>query len=95
MQVIYLNATRRNGISYKKSAAGVPYDICNLSYLIPVEPTAKENMTFAGYGYEVREIELDVNSMAAFANAKPLTQIELILSPKPTRPSVNWVIGFK
>lgn len=95
MQVQFISATHRFGTSFKKSAQGAPYDICNLAYAVPVKEVSTQNMTFYGHGAEIREIGLAKTAISSFEGIKVGDLIELVLSPNPENPRMNVVSGWK
>lgn len=90
MKVTFLNATHRKGISAKTNK---PYDMANVTYLVPVQPQVSEKMTYLGYGNETREIPLKSDCLKQFAEFSSGDQIDLIVEPDPNYPSRTIVVG--
>ena len=91
MKAIFLSATRRFG---KSSKTGNDYDMCMISIAVPVENVTTANMTFQGFGFEAKEIDLNPLVMAQFANVKPFTEVDLVIEPTPKNFSRTWVNGL-
>ena len=91
MKVIYIGATRRTGTSAK---TGNPYDICVLTYGVPVQNKNTEKYDYHGYGSEIREVNLDPSALKEFASLQTCEEVDLQLTPNPTNPRVTICTGF-
>lgn len=91
IQVQFVSASRRSGISKK---SGAKYDMCNLAYALPLEAVDTQNMTFAGHGFEVMEINLSPEKIGDFAGLELGQQIEVALSADPRNANRNICIGL-
>lgn len=90
MKVKFIGATRRTGKSKK---TGNDYDMCQLTYAIPVQPSARPDNVFSGTGHSVQEIDLCPEAIAIFNNIQLGEEVDLVVQPKPSNPRMTWVVG--
>lgn len=91
MRVTFIGATRRTG---KARKTGNDYDICQLFYGLPVQPSTRPDNVFTGTGYTVQDIDLCPDALASFNEVEIGQEIELLFAPKPSNPRISWVAGF-
>lgn len=91
MQVIYISASRRHGISAK---TGNSYDLCKLCYGVPMESKKTESYDFIGHGLNTQEIDLDPTSLSDFVDCVPGTPISVSIAPQPSNLTKTWVNGL-
>ena len=98
MLVKYLGASLRKGTSAK---TGRPYEIGEIAYAIPDESGSKADdagktlWVYTGYGTKPQTIELSPAAIHDFKDVPSLTEVQLLIEPKPTNPRHNWVVGSK
>jgi hypothetical protein len=90
MEVIFIGANRRHGIS----KSGNAYDISKFVYAVPLQPVSREGMEYVGAGGDVRELDLKPDVIDAFRGLKIGQTVKVKLEPKPDSPSRNWVVGL-
>ena len=86
MNVIFIGASRRTGTSKK---TGNPYDMCKLSYSVPIQPKTTPDYQYTGTGHEVKEIDLDPACMPDLSVLKPGQSVILGFTPDPRNPRIN------
>jgi hypothetical protein len=91
MKVHFIGVARRHG---KSSKTGNPYDMCMLSYAVAIKPATTQNMTYAGFGYEVKEVDLDANALSQFALCKLGELVDVEVQPNPNDLTKNIVSGI-
>lgn len=93
MKVHYIGVARRYGTSSK---TGKQYDMCMLSYAVPIKGNVTQSMNYSGFGYEVKEVDLDPNAMNHFALFKLGEIVDVEVQPNPidlTRNIVSGIVG--
>jgi hypothetical protein len=93
MKVHYIGVARRYGTSSK---TGKQYDMCMLSYAVPIKGNVTQSMNYSGFGYEVKEVDLDPNAMNNFALCKLGEIVDVEVQPNPidlTRNIVSGIVG--
>lgn len=93
MKVHFIGVARRYGTSSK---TGKQYDMCMLSYAVVIKPNVTQSMNYSGFGYEVKEVELDPNAMNHFALCKLGEIVDVVVQPNPsdlTRNIVSGIVG--
>ena len=93
MKVHYIGVARRYGTSSK---TGKQYDMCMLSYAVPIKGNVTQSMNYSGFGYEVKEVDLDPNAMNHFALLKLGEIVDVEVQPNPidlTRNIVSGIVG--
>ena len=91
MKVTVLNAQRARGISAKNNSE---YDICTLTYAVPVQSVQKQNRQVTGYGLNAQEIGLDPSVLAHFAKYTFPSVIDLRIEPDPRNMNRNVCVGI-
>mgnify|MGYP002795075811 CR=1 FL=1 len=89
MKVLVLNAQRAAGIS----KTGNQYDICTVTYAVPVQQVSRENRKVVGYGFNAQEVGLDPGSMGQFAAYEYPLELNLIIEPDPQNLNRNMCKG--
>jgi len=90
MKVLVLNAERAKGVSPKNNRE---YDICTVTYCIPVENVSRENRQVVGYGLRAQELGLDPSAMSQFSKYEYPIELDLIIEPDPRNMNRNLVKG--
>jgi hypothetical protein len=90
MEVIFIGANRRHGIS----KSGNPYDISKFVYAVPLKEVSREGMEYIGCGGDVREMDIKPEAISAFSSCKIGQTVKVRLEPKPENPNRNWVVGL-
>ena len=93
MKVRFIGVARRYGTSSK---TGKQYDMCMLSYAVPIKGNVTQSMNYSGFGYEVKEVDLDPNAMNHFALCKLGEIVDVEVQPNPsdlTRNIVSGIVG--
>ena len=97
MKIVYLGANRRVGVSEK---TGNPYDIAELVYTVPDEPSQKVSddgrtiWNYIGFGHKVRTLPLQSEAIGLFESVVPGKVVEVNLEPNPMNPTRNHVTGL-
>lgn len=92
MIITFIGVSRRSGTSKK---TGNPYDMCQLSFAVPIQPVNSANMQLQGYGFEAKEIDVQPEAMEQFYDIPSFHQVDVIIEPKPTNFNQTWVVGIK
>jgi len=92
MKVLVLNVERARGVSSKN---GREYDICTLTYCVPVENISKENRQVVGYGLRAQELGLDPAVLPQFSKHTFPAELDLIIEPDPRNMNRNLVKGVR
>lgn len=93
MQATVIGVTRMTGIGKE---TGKPYDFAQVHYLRPLEITASEKFSLAGFGYEAGKMDLAVDALSKFSQVKFPSQLELEVDNVPGRNGLRAIIvGFK
>lgn len=93
MKVHFIGVARRYGTSSK---TGKQYDMCMLSYAVAIRPNVTQTMNYSGFGYEVKEVDLDANALNHFAMCKLGELVDVEVQPNPndlTRNIVSGIVG--
>jgi len=82
MKIHALNISRTHGISCKKVAAGKPYDMANMQFLVPFEPGGGDTKDGGhyerlGYGMQVGEIGCRNDCIDQFKDVQFPAQVEV------------------
>lgn len=91
MKVTVLNAQRARGISVKTNAE---YDICTLTYAVPVQPVQKQNRQVTGYGLNAQEIGLDPSALPNFSKYTFPIVLDLRIEPDARNMNRNVCVGI-
>lgn len=97
MQVTYIGASCRTGVSQK---SGNAYTIAELLYAVPDENAVKKDdngaliWNYVGHGSKTRTLPIDPSKMSQFSGVKPFEEIVITLEPQPDNPTKNWVVGL-
>jgi len=76
--------------------SGLPYDICRIIALSPVEAVSTSKMQISGAGYEVAEMPLDTDALPKFLGLKFPVSLSLITDARPYRGKFETVVvGFE
>lgn len=89
MKILVAGVQRIAGTSSK---SGLPYDMCNVICLVPVEAVANAKMNLTGTGYKVMEIPLDPVCLPTFAGHKFPCVLDLDTEPRPRSGKVETVV---
>lgn len=99
MKAIIISATVVKGVSVKKNPNGTPYEIASVKYLKPIETFSTQDgvksTSLAGFGYEVKEMQLDPSKLPLFEKVKFGTEVELIRDDHPRFDDKLWCVGVK
>ncbi len=90
MRVQFIGVNRRTGTSSK---TGNAYDMSKIIIAVPLTPVQKESMQYTGFGLETREIDLNPECLAMFADVKPFATVDIVVEPKPTNFNHTWCNG--
>jgi len=90
MKVTVLNAQRASGISKSNSE----YDICTVTFCVPVNPTRSERRTVQGFGYNAQEIALDPAALPQFSKLNYPCEVDLVIEPDPRNINRNMCRGI-
>lgn len=99
MKAIIVSASVLSGVSVKKNPNGSPYEIASVKYLKKLETFENQDgvksTKLVGFGFEVKEMQLDPSKIELFSKAKYATEVELILEPHPRFDDKLWCVGIK
>lgn len=90
MKVMFIGAARRHGTS----KAGKQYDMCMFSYAVPIKPVTTATMNYHGFGYEVKEVDLEPSALNQFAMCQIGEMVDVDVQPNPTDLTRNIVSGI-
>lgn len=90
MKVMFVGAARRHGTS----KVGKPYDMCMFSYAVPIKPASTATMNYHGFGYEVKEVDLELSALNQFAMCKFGEMVDVDVQPDPANLTKNIVMGM-
>lgn len=91
MKVIVLNAQRARGISQKNNAE---YDICTVTFGVPVQAVTRDNRQVQGFGVNPQEIGLDPAALSQFAKHSLPAELDLVIEPDPRNINRNICRGI-
>lgn len=91
MIVTFIGAYRRSGTS---KSSGNPYDMCKLTFGVPMQEVTSASMNYTGYGFESKEIDIKPEVLQEFVGMSPFSQVDVIIEPKPTNFNQTWVVGI-
>jgi hypothetical protein len=92
MKVIFMGISIRKGISNK--GQGSPYEMNKIHFATPISPIDSANMSYSGYGLQEQTLDVDPLCIKQFEQVKPLSEVNVIVEPKPTNFSQTWVVGL-
>ncbi|WP_165924401.1 hypothetical protein [Vibrio crassostreae] len=87
-----MGVSHRSGISNK--GQGKPYDMHKIHFATPIEQIDTPNMSLSGYGLQEQSIDIDPLCLSKFHDIQPLSELDVIVEPKPSNFSQTWVVGF-
>lgn len=90
MNVIFLGAYRRHGVSGK---TGKSYDMCKLLVAVPAQSKTTDQFEYIHHGMNVQELDLSPVALSQFADVKPSQKIDVAVEPKPDNMNRNWVVA--
>lgn len=93
MKVVFMGVSLRKGISNK--GQGKPYEMQKIHIARPIENIDSPNMSLTGYGVQEQTLDLDPICANKFQAIPPLTEIDIIVEPKPTNFNQTWVVGLR
>jgi len=91
--VIFLNASRRKGVSKKSNNS---YDMFTFVYAVPLKEGDLGSMNVTGLGYEAKEMSLDEKCFFELKESQPepLQPIQIETSVDLSNPTRNLVVSF-
>jgi hypothetical protein len=94
--ILVTRVTHGSGTS-RKSGAPVPYDFAQVEYLAPATSINKPECVITNWGYEVKQLSLQNDSMVikAMAECPKLVAVDLTLEADPSNPTRNMVTGWE
>lgn len=82
MKVLVLGVLRMSGTSVK-TGSPKPYDMTRITYGVPITPVHSEKRTLIGSGYEIKDLDLDPDSLPSFQDLKFPAVLDLDVQPNP------------
>lgn len=89
MKVHALGAKRMSG---KSSKTGKDYDFAQLAVLMPIDPVSNGSLNIIGYGFQATDLEIDKNSITAFARFQYPCDLVLTTENRVDRQGMKTVI---
>lgn len=99
MKAIIISASVLEGVSTKKNPNGNSYEIASVKYLKALESfdnrDGVKHTKLTGYGFEVKEMQLDPSKLDQFQKVKFGTEVDLIREDHPRFDDKLWCVGVK
>jgi hypothetical protein len=92
MKVVFMGISQRKGVSNK--GLGKPYDMQKIHFATTIEAFDSPNMSLSGFGYQEQTLDIDPLCVTQFQSLTPLTDVDVIVEPKPNNFSQTWVVGI-
>jgi|SRR5690554_6474229 len=94
MKVLVTGVMRMTGLS-SKSNPPKPYDMCRLTYCVPIQTIDTEKRQLTGFGHEVRDVDLESSALPQFKDIKFPAILEIDVRVDPANLRRNICHGLK